>query len=272
VTVKAYFLPESLDEALSLLTEHGSSLMISGGGTHTMMLINNGFAMPDAVMSLSRAGLNRVSNNGAVGLGAMTTMTQVLDANLNPLLQQAAGHVGGWAIRNMATVGGNLMMPAPSGDFAVALLALDATVTLASANGQREISLVDFYARENRLHAGELIAEVTLNHPAGKTAYLKHARRQDNAPAIVTVAAHLVMSGGTVAEASIALNGAAATPIRATEAENVLRGETLQPHIIAQAALTAAEGCSPMSDAIASDWYRHKMVNVFVRRALESLV
>jgi CO/xanthine dehydrogenase FAD-binding subunit len=270
VTVKTYLLPESVEEAVGYLKDYGSALMISGGGTHTMMLINNGYALPEAVMGLRRAGLNSVAVNGDISMGAMTTMSQIIKADLPDLLHIAAHNVGGRAIRNMGTVGGNLMMPAPAGDFAVALLALDATVHLVGAGGERSVSLADFY-ESGRVKSGELLAEIEMPIPAGKTAYVKYARRDANAPTIVTVAVHIVMDGDTVSEARIALNGAAQTPMRATEAENVLKGRALEPDTIAQAAAIAAEACDPFNDAIASEWYRRKMVKVYVARVLESL-
>jgi CO/xanthine dehydrogenase FAD-binding subunit len=270
VTVKTYFLPESVDEAVGLLAQHGPDLLISGGGTHTMMLINNGLAMPEAVMGLRHAGLNFIESNGGIALGAMTTMTQVIKAGLPDMLGIAAHNVGGWAIRNMGTVGGNIMMPAPAGDFAVALLALDASVRLISTEGDRLVPLAEFYAN-GRVQRSELLVEVELPQPAGNTAYLKYARRDANAPTIVTVAAQVVLNGGAVSEARIALNGAAPTPVRAYEAESILTGNALTPDIIVEAAAVAAEYCNPFTDAVASDWYRRKMVKVYVARALGSL-
>ena len=271
MTVKAYFLPESIEEAVSLLSEHGSNLMVSGGGTHTMMLINNGHAMPETVMGLRHAGIDRITVNGGITIGAMTTMSQIMQANTGDFLHQAAHSIGGWAVRNMATVGGNLMMPQPAGDFAAALLALDAKVKLVSKNGERTVSLVDFYDADSRLNPGELITEIQAQKPSDHTAYMKYARRDANAPAMVTVAVNLKMNGHMVSEVRIALNGAAPTPIRATDAEKVLNGNVLEPDIIAKAAEAAASQSQPYTDALATQWYRRKMVNVFVRRALESL-
>ncbi|MEO8289293.1 MAG: FAD binding domain-containing protein [Chloroflexota bacterium] len=270
--IKHYFLPQSLDEALALLKEHGEDVAVSGGGTHMMMLINNGHIFPRALMGLRRAGLANIHANGSLRIGAMSTMTQIMQADTGDLLHTAAQNVGGWAVRNMATVGGNLMMPQPAGDFAVALLALGADVKLAGPDGERLVPLVDFYASLPHLKTGELITEIIVPHSTGKTAYLKHARREANAPSMVTVAVNLEMDGGTVTAARIALNGAGATPVRATAAERVVTGQALEPQTIAQAAKAAAEECSPFDDAVASAWYRRKMVDVFVKRALEAIV
>jgi CO/xanthine dehydrogenase FAD-binding subunit len=261
-----------LEEALLLIKEHGSELMISGGGTMTMMLINNGYALPKVVLGLRKLGLDGVYVNGSLKIGAMTTMSQILTEDVGNMLHEAARNIGGWAIRNMATVGGNLMAPQPAGDFAVALLALGAKVTLTSLDGVRSVSLEEFYASESRIKDGELITEIHVAKPTGKTVYVKHARRDANAPAIVTVAAHLQIHDDAITEAHIALNGVGMTPIRAIEAENTLKGQVLRTQIIEQAAEAAAEECDPFTDAVASEWYRRKMVNVFVKRGLESLM
>lgn len=272
MTVKAYFLPETVDEALSLLDEYGTDLLVTAGGTLAMNLLNNGHVFPEVVMGLRRTGLTHVLSNGSLQIGAMATMTDIVNANVSNFVNHAAYHVGSWAIRNMATVGGNLMMPAPAGDFAVALLALDGVVTIANSSGETSVPLTDFYASERRVSANELILGVEVGHASPKSAYAKYSRREANAPTIITVAVNLDMEGDVVNEARIALNGAAPTPIRAEGAENVLIGKTLTDSTINQAADAASEECDPITDAVASAWYRRKMVNVYVKRVLESLV
>ena len=271
MTTQAYFLPRSLDEALGLLAEHGPTLLIMAGGTLTMPLINEGVSMPEKVLGLRQAGLNYVrSANSHVAIGATTTLTQVLKLEAIPLLQEAARHVGAWAIRNLGTVGGNLFAPPPAGDFAVALLALDAMVKLVSPKGERVIPLSEFYTgfMTNALQPGEIVAEVQVNVPEGKTAYLKYGRKHENTPSIVTVAAHLTFDGQTVKDARLALNGVGPHPIRARQAEAVLIGSRLDPQVIAAAAAAAAAESQPFTDSLASEWYRRKMVDVYVRRAL----
>ena len=271
MTAKAYFLPRSLDEALGLLAEHGPTLLIMAGGTLAMPLINEGISMPEKVLGLRQAGLNYVrSANSHVAIGATTTLTQMLKLETIPLLQQAAQHVGAWAIRNLGTVGGNLFAPPPAGDFAVALLALDAKVKLAGSTGQRILPLNEFYTgfMTTALQAGEIVAEIQVSVPQGRTAYLKYGRKHANTPSIVTVAAHLTLEGQTVKDARLALNGVGPHPIRARQAEAALVGSTLNEKSIAKAATAAAAESQPFTDPIASEWYRRKMVEVYVRRAL----
>jgi len=271
VTTQAYYLPQSVDEAISLLAEHGPATLVMAGGTIAMPLINEGISLPEKVMGLRQAGLNYVNrSNGTVEIGATTTLTRMLTQEEIPLLGQAAYHVGGWAIRNMGTVGGNLFAPPPAGDFAVALLALDAQVVLVGEDGERVLPLAEFYTgfMTTALTPGELVTELRVPVPKGVTVYLKYGRRQANTPAIVSLAAHLVFDGEKVTYARLALNGVGPHPLRATRAEAVLAGSTLDETAITEAAAAAAEECQPFTDPIASEWYRRKMVNVYVRRAL----
>lgn len=274
MTVKAYFLPRSLPEALGVLEAHGSELLVMAGGTVAMPLINDGLSLPDVVMGLRLAGLDGIERrNGALRIGATATLTQLFDQDAISMLREAARNTASWSIRNMATVGGNLFTPPPGGDVAVALLALDASVTLTGSRGARVVSLADFYTGflTNELAADELLVELWVPIPSYPTAYRKFGRKHANTPAVVTVAANLDWAGDRVAEARIALGAVGLHPIRARRAEQAVMGTSLGREAIAAAASLAAEECEPFTDAVATDWYRRRMVELFVRRALEQL-
>ena len=269
------FSPDSLEAALDLVDKYGSDLFVIAGGTMAMHLINEGLISPKVAMTLHRAKLNEVrAVNGHLEIGATTALTRVTQMSEAPLLAEAARHIGGWAIRNMATLAGNLFAPPPAGDAAVALLALDAEVIAARKGSTRQIPLDQFFTglMETALAPGELIRQINVPGPRGKTAFLKFGRRQANAPAVVTVAAQVMRDdAGVCTEARIALGAAGDYPLRARQAEAVLRGRALDAQAIADAADAAMKEARPFSDAIASDWYRRKMVGVFVRRALEMM-
>ncbi len=272
--IQTYFQPHSLAEAASLLAEHGPSLLIMAGGTVVMPLINDGVSTPEKVMGLRSAGLSYVHQNaGVVRIGAATPLTHMLDLSAIPLLQEAARHTATWTIRNMGTVGGNLFTPPPAGDFAVALLALDARVKLARAGGERVMPLASFWTgfMQTALAPDELLAEIEVPVPAGRTAFVKYGRKHANTPAIVTVAAHLVLDDGRVQQARLALGAAGPHPIRAKRAEASLEGGALDVAAITTAAALAAEESEPFTDAIASEWYRRRMVKVQVSRALSQI-
>jgi CO/xanthine dehydrogenase FAD-binding subunit len=274
VTVKSYFLPRSLPEALGLLDRHGPALLVLAGGTVAMPLINEGISLPEAVMGLRRAGLDGLERaDRTLRIGAAATLTQLLNQHEVPMLREAARSTASWSIRNMGTVGGNLFTPPPGGDVAVALLALDASVTLAGTRGQRVLPLADFFTGflTNRLATDELLVELQVPIPSEPTAYIKFGRKHANTPAVVTVAVRLQWDGERVTDARIALGAVGPHPIRARQAERLLVGTSLGADAIAAAAAAAAQGCEPFTDGIATDWYRRRMIGVFVGRALEQL-
>jgi aerobic carbon-monoxide dehydrogenase medium subunit len=238
--IKEYLLPDSAEEALAQLD--GAAVM--AGGTTVMPAATAGALDAERVVGLARAGLDTVERDGKrLVVGATVTLAA---AQLgNPVLAAAARAVGGPALRNMATVGGNLLAGAPYGDVGVALLALGAEVDL----GDRTIPLERFW---DEFRPGEeLIRAVAFDDAPG--VFVRWARRTANSPAVVCVA----VSGGRVA-----LGGVAPHPVRSPAAEAHLD----DPEAAGEAA--AAE-VDPPADAIASAWYRERMTRVFVRRAVE---
>jgi CO/xanthine dehydrogenase FAD-binding subunit len=276
VTVANYYLPGSVPEALGLLAAHGPELLVIAGGTVAMPLINEGISLPTRVMGLRRAGMDRIERTGdTLVLGATTTLTRLIEQDDVPMLREAASRTASWQIRNMGTVGGNLFTPPPGGDIATALLALDATVTVAGPAGPRVLPLTAFWTgfMTQDLAADELVTAVSVPVDAGRTTFLKAGRKRDNTPSVVTVAVHLAMDadGETVTAARVALGAAGPHPIRMARAEAALAGARLDAASIAEAAAAAAADCEPFTDAVASDWYRRRMVGVFVGRALTTL-
>lgn len=267
------FSPETLPAALDLLNEYGYELLIIAGGTTAMPAVNQGLSWPRVAMTLHRTRLNQIAaSNGHVEIGATTTLTRVSQMNDLPLLAEAAKSIGGWSIRNMATLAGNLFVPPPAGDAAVALLALDAQVAAAHKGGERCVPLDEFFTGmvQNVLKPNELVTHIDLPRTKGKTAFYKFGRRKLNAPAIVTVAARVVTGDdGVCTDARIALGAVSDCPFRAKQAEAALIGRKLDARTISDAAEFAQQEARPFNDALASEWYRRKMVGVFVKRALE---
>ncbi len=271
MATQQYFLPESLDEAISLLAEHGPSLLVMAGGTLVMPLINDGTSMPEMVMGLRRAGLDKVERaNGTVRIGATATISRVLELEAIPVLQEVAHQIGGWQIRNMGTVGGNLFAPPPAGDLAGALVALDSQVKLAGPAGERRVPIAEFFTGflSTVREPGELVTEVQVPVPTGKVAYLKLGRKKANTPSVVSVTVNLMFDGDKIQDARVALNAAGPHPIRAKQAEDKLIGSRLNEATIEAAAAAAAAESEPFTDAIATEWYRREMVGVTVRRVL----
>ncbi len=275
MTVREYALPRSLPAALDLLATRGPELLVIAGGTIAMPLINEGLSLPEAVMGLRHAGLGGIDRAGdTLRIGATATLTGLLEQDAVEMLREAARNTAAWSVRNMATVGGNLFTPPPGGDVAVALLALDATVALASARGERTLPLAEFFTGflTTAIAEDELLVEIRVplsGAAIASTAFLKLGRKHANTPSVVTVAVRLDWEGATVADARIALGAVGPHPIRALRAEHLLRGTSVDPASMAAAAAAAAADCEPATDGIASAWYRRRMCELQVGRALE---
>jgi xanthine dehydrogenase small subunit len=266
ITVKTF---SSLGEAASALASDRGARFLAGG-TLVMRAINEGDTSFSTVVRSNDRGLAEIRPAGArVTLGAGVTMAQVISHRELAFLHPVARAVGGPAIRNMATIGGNLFAPAPYGDFTTALLALDATLAMQGGYGGRETSLEEFLT--NRDHSsGGLVASITFNIPANTDAFRfrKVARVKPKGISVLSIAAHLPMNGGRIAGARVAYGAMAPTPIRAKAVERALEGRGLDEAGISSALAVAAEGTAPASDALASAWYRREMVAVHLKRLL----
>lgn len=272
MTINAYFTPESLEEALNLKASHGFDLHVIAGGTLLMPQINDGHFFPAMVMGLRRAGMDSVTLNGATIIGATTTMSQMEAQTRHPILQTAARAIGGWAVRNMATVGGNLFNQPPYGDFCVALLALGAQIKINSASSERFVDLNTFMIGGRQLAADELITEIHVPDHSGLAGYHKFGRRKANAATIVTVAAQLDVADGVIQSARVALGGADNVAKRSPAAEAVLNNAPVSSATIAETAAAAAAASNPITDATASSWYRRQMIDVQLKRLLSEML
>lgn len=191
------------------------------------------------------------------------------------MLAETYHHVATLRVRNMATVGGGLAHADPNQDPPPSLIALGATVKATSANGSRVIPLDDFFKDyyETVLEPDEIITEVMVPKPAPNTgaAYIKFLPRTADDYATVSAAAVLTLdkTKKTIADVRIALGSVGVTPIRATAAEELLRGQPLKSEAFSEAGEKAKEAVDPVSDFRGSAGYKRDMAAVFVRRALE---
>jgi len=270
-------IPETVDQAVETLSVPDRKALIIGGGTLVQPLITLGIDVHDVVIDLDHLALNRiVLENDQVSCGAMVRLAQLAQALPQDYIQAAVASISGPAVRNLATVGGNLFAKPPYGDLATLFLALDAEVELASSKETRRLSLNDFYLLRDNAEAsslnGVLVTRIRFStDPARKVVFRKMARRRLNSGAIVTVALSLRFDHAIVREARLALGGVSHRPIRALSAERILTGSNLDSEAIASAAQAAQQDCNPQTDAYASAWYRERMVPVQIRRALNCM-
>ena len=262
VTVKTF--ARLADAAGALSSERGARFL--AGGTLVMRAVNN--ADPEIetiVRSTDPSFLHIAASSGRVELGGGVTMAAVLADRDLALLHPVARAVGGPALREAATVGGNLF--ATRGDFATGLLALDATVMLAGGFGQRELALDEFLGRRDRGTA--LVSAVAFKRPPGDAfRFVKVTRVHPKGLSVLSIAAQLPLASGRVTGARIAYAGMSPAPFRAKAVERALEGRTLDAAGIAQALAVATDGTSPADDPIASAWWRREILPVYLRRLL----
>jgi CO/xanthine dehydrogenase FAD-binding subunit len=274
-----YLKPASLDEALELKSRIPGALFIAGG-TDMMVKITNGEAAPSVLVSLrSLPELVGIEVNGGARIGAMTTITELIEHALlqekYPLLVEAARRHSGPQIRNVATIGGNLCNCSPCADTATPLLVLDATVRIRSSEGSRELPIGDFFRGpgETCLAAGEVLTDILLDPPreAAKAVFMKKGRvRMDLAIASLSVL--LEMDGDTCMKARIAAGSVAPVPLRLEKVEQLLEGSIISREVLAEVQRTAAGSVAPISDIRASEAYRRRIVGVFARRSIETIM
>jgi carbon-monoxide dehydrogenase medium subunit len=237
--------------------------------------------LPDILISLHRVpGYDHVEvNNGTLRLGSLLThraaeVSPVLLTHV-PVLADTYRRVATVRVRNMATVGGALAHADPNQDPPVTLLALDAQLRLASANGSRDVALSDFFTDyyETVLEPEELVTEVRVPLPQPHTGsvYCKFLPRSADDYATVGVAAtvRLNASTGVCEDCRIAMGCVGVTPLRAWQAEDIVRGQTQSDALLREAAAAAQSITDPLSDTRGSAAYKRAMAGVFVRRAVE---
>lgn len=276
-----YRTPKSLKEVHANLKEFGSDAKLVAGGTALIIMMKQRLVRPSCLISLrSVRGLNGIElQNGGLRMGGLATHRQVESSPLVrrrlPMLAETYHHVATLRVRNMATVGGGLAHADPNQDPPPSLIALGATLKATSANGSRVIPMDEFFKDyyETVLNPDELITEVMVPKlpPNSGAAYIKFLPRTADDYATVSAAAVLTLdkSNKTIADVRIALGSVGVTPIRATAAEAVLRGQPLKTEAFAEAGEKAKEAVDPISDFRGSAGYKKDMAAVFVRRALE---
>ncbi len=273
----------SVEEAVSLLSEYGEKARFVSGATDLLMQLKRGEAAPECLIRLGKTrelDFIKVDKTGRLRVGALTTMGEVASSPLIrskfSILAQAAGMLGTPAIRNQATLGGNLCNAAPSADTAPPFLVLGATAKFVGKEGEKIVPLDDFFLGPGQTVLGRdhLLTEIQVpNIPAHSGgAYLKQKRRQGADLAVVGVAAWVVMRGDVLEDVKIALGAVAPTPIRAKRTEEILRGKKLDPELLEESGQTAGGEASPIDDIRGSANYRREVLAVLVKRAMTQAI
>ncbi len=258
--------PGGLADALALLARSPDATVLAGS-TDWGVEVNLRGARPALVVAVDRLEELRefsIRDTG-IEIGAGLTLTEVerrLDGRV-PLLTELFGQFASRLIRNAATIGGNLGTASPIGDTAPALLALDATVLLVCADGEREVRLEDYFVAYRRTvrRPDELIRAVRIPLPvAPVAAFVKIAKRRFDDISSVAVGVALDVDEGVVRRARIGLGGVADRPVRARATEEALTGRPWSRETVRAAAEVMAGEGTPLSDHRASAAYRTAML------------
>ncbi|PFG29156.1 xanthine dehydrogenase small subunit [Paramicrobacterium agarici] len=259
--------PTGLTDALALLAQEPNAVVVSGSTDWGVDVNIKGTRVP-LVVAIDRLPELRTltMDDVAVEIGAAVTLSEAeryLGGRV-PLLEQVFPQFASRLIRNRATIGGNVGTGSPIGDMPPALLALDASVVLASARGEREVPLAEYFTgyRQTVRDDGELIRAIRIPLPlARETAFHKIAKRRFDDISSVAVAFAVDVDNGVIARARIGLGGVAATPIRGLKTEALLEGRPWTAETARDAAASLASEGTPMSDHRASSEYRSIMLS-----------
>jgi carbon-monoxide dehydrogenase medium subunit len=272
-----YLAPATVDDAVALRANSPASAFLLGG-TDLLPQMRAGRRSPERLIDLKRIPeLHEIRENpdGGLSIGAAVPLADVETHPLvlarYPLLAECAKTVGAWPLRQRATLAGNVCNASPAADTAVALLALDAVVNVASTTGRLAMAVSELFLGpgQTALMPGDLVTEVVLPGAAAgfRGSYQRLSRRKGMD--LATVGVLVGKRDGAPASWRVALAAVAPTPLRVRAAEELL--EAKGASAAREAASLAVAACRPITDLRGSAEYRRKMVGVLVRRGVASL-
>lgn len=278
-----YHLPTSLAEAVALKAELGQRGRFVAGGTDVFILAKEGRFEFDALISLRRvAEIKTIVEEGDnILIGSGVTISDLYKSELVakqlPVLADAAAVMGCTQMRNVATIGGNVMNAAASGDTLPPLLCLDTACRLVSAKGERLVPMTEMFLapRKTAAEPDEALAGLVIPKPSagGKKksgAFIKLTRRAAMDLSIVSLAVQIQLDASLskVEDARVAAGVVAPTPVRLPETERLLVGKPVEEAAVGEAASCAKGECTPRNSLRGSQWYREEMICVLLPRAV----
>jgi carbon-monoxide dehydrogenase medium subunit len=282
IPIKHYLQPETLKEALEILTKNQGRAQVVAGGTDVIPQLRRAQLEMDTLVDITRIpGMQSIRVEGkAVCIGALVTHAQLC---LSPLLRErafllteGAASLGSPQIRTIATVGGNLISGQPAADTSLPLLALGASVNILSEGGEREVSLTEFFLDQGRTAIDprkEILTRIRFPALRGNQggSYLRLSKRRSLSLPILALAAvvDIDLQKKVFKDASLGIGPVAPVPIRALRTEAMLRGAPISEKTVEMAGESASSESSPRSSSLrGSSDYRKEMVKVLVRRGL----
>ncbi|MBI4525003.1 MAG: xanthine dehydrogenase family protein subunit M [Deltaproteobacteria bacterium] len=277
-----YLSPQTLQEACGLLVQYGESAKVLAGGSDVLVKMKDGLMRPAYLVSLKKLddlkGIRYEKGTGVV-IGARATHNEIMTSSILQTkyrsVCEAAHSMAAEQIRNIGTIGGNLVNAVPSADLPPILIALFAQARIVGPIRERTIPLEEFFLGPGRtvLESGEILVEIIIpDQLTTGSNYIKFGLRRAGALAVAGVAISMTVSGDVCQEIRIVLGAVAPTPLRARQAENVLRGKRISRELIDEAAKIAAVEAKPISDIRGSIEYRRNLVAVLTRRSLKAAI
>ena len=275
-----YLSPTSIEEAISFYGQHSETSKFVAGGTDVIVKLKEGWMEPDFLISLKKINeLGELHKNEAtkeLSIGALVTHAtlekSLMIQNEYPIIYDAVSNIGSLQVRNVGTIGGNLMNAVPSADGAVPMIALDGVALLHGPDGERSIEVKDLFIKpyETVLKPGEILKKITIPPQEVNTgsAYIKFGRRAAMELPLIGIGVLLTLDADqeTCTKARIVLGVAAPTPIRAFEAEKALVGQKINKEILVKAGQVAADESQVRDSVRGKAWHRKEMIRVHVRR------
>lgn len=270
----------TLPEALRRIADPGAAALPAAGCTDLLSGLHLGLEAAREIVDLSGvAELRAIEEEGGfLCIGAGVVVSRLLEdplvARHAPALREAASLFGAPAIRNRATVGGNLMSASPAADLPPVLLALEAVAVLVDARRRREVPLADFFPayRRTARQPGEILhsVRIPIPRPASRQGFFKVGTRRAQAIAKVSLAASLELEGrGVIRRPRLAAGSVAPVPLLLGETSRWLEGRPLSRETAAEAESRAASEVRPIDDVRSNAAYRRAVTGRLVRRFLE---
>jgi len=275
-----YAAPETLDDALSLLREHGDEAKVLSGGQSLIPILHYRLARPRVVIDINALPLGDIAvRDGRIGIGALVRYHRLEEsaelARHCPVLAEAARLIGNVRVRTLGTLGGSLAHADPAAELPAVMTALDARLGVASASGRRTVAARDFFTGPltTVLAADEIVTGVEVPAMSAHGWAVEELSRRAGDFAIVAVVALIGLDRrGHVDDARVAFGGVGDRPVHAGAAEDALRGREPTAEVLARAAQAARDTLAPPTDAFVSGAYRRHVAGVLCRRALTRAV
>ena len=275
---ETFYSPGDLGQAWSLLSDLGDKAIIIAGGTDLMVRFNrHRRKRSEVLVYVGKLGLNVIEEtDGQMVIGACASLADITASTVVrqklPLLARACGEMASPAVRNAATLGGNLVTNARTADGVAALMALGAVVVTASTAGESRMLVEQFVStpRKQKRANGGIVKQFELPCLTAdeKWGWEKLRQRQGDSRSILSVSVRARMEGDICRSIRLVLGGMAANPFVSKTAVQLLEGRPLSPDLVDRVAEEILSETDAGTDARATAWYREKAAQVLVRRVL----